>query len=229
MNTKAPIGVLVVDDHAIVREGLCAVLEANADIRVIGDAADGQQAVEKALQLNPDVIVMDIQMPHKNGISAIQDIIAQRPGARIVVLSSFSDDTQIVESVRAGAQGYVLKSDGISELANAIRLAHAGEVSLNPLVARRLVESLTQEVVPRLTERLTIREMAILPLLAQGLTNREIAQRLDISIGTVGGHVSHMISKAGVENRTQLSMLAVQQGLASPYYENGNQLGTPTP
>jgi DNA-binding NarL/FixJ family response regulator len=221
MSTNDPIGVLVVDDHAIVREGLSAVLEANADIRVIGHAADGVQAVEKALQLNPDVIVMDIQMPHKNGISAIQDIIAERPGARIVVLSSFSDDTQIVESVRAGAQGYVLKSDGVSELANAIRLAHAGEVSLNPLVARRLVESLTQEAAPRLTERLTSRELAILPLLAQGLTNREIAQRMGITIGTVGGHVSHMIAKAGVENRTQLSMLAVQQGLASPYYENG--------
>jgi DNA-binding NarL/FixJ family response regulator len=221
MTNNEPIGVLVVDDHAIVREGLCAMLTTKEGINVIGDAADGVEAVEMAFQLNPDVIVMDIQMPRKNGISAIHDIIQRQPQARILVLSSFSDDAQIVESMRAGALGYILKNSGVSELVEAIRQVHAGGAPLNPLVTRRLMETVApSETTLILVQVLTPRELTILPLLARGLTNHEIAARLGISPGTVGGHISRMIAKAGAENRTQLAMLAVQQGLASPYRDN---------
>ncbi len=218
---NAAIGVLIVDDHDIVREGLCAMLESKPGIQVIGEAADGEEAVERALALRPDVILMDLQMPRKNGISAIHDIIARQPQAHILVLSNFSDDAQIVESMRAGAIGYLLKTAKVDELVNAIHRVHAGETPLNPLVARRIIATLapaTNE--PRLVEVLTKREMAILPLVTRGLTNREIGEQLSISTRTVGTHIGNMIRKAEVENRVQLSMLAVRQGLTSVYLDD---------
>lgn len=212
------IRVLIVDDHDIVREGLCAMLETKTGIQVIGEAADGEQAVERALQLNPDVILMDLQMPRKNGISAIHDIIARQPHAHILVLSNFSDDAQIVESLRAGAIGYLLKTAKIDELVDAIHRVHAGETPLNPLVARRIIATLSPtKNEPRLLDVLTKRELIILPLVTRGLTNREIGEQLNISTRTVGTHIGNMIRKAEVENRVQLSMLAVRQGLTSVY------------
>lgn len=212
------IRLLIVDDHAIVREGLVAMLETKTGIQVIGEAADGVEAVEKALLLKPDVILMDLVMPRKNGISAIHDIIERQPAARILVLSSFNEDAQVVESMRAGALGYILKDAKMDELENAIHKVYARESPLNPLVARRLVANLTPpRDEPRLTEILTARELVIIPMVARGLTNREISQQLGISYRTVGTHVSHMIKKAGVDNRTQLSRLALQQGLTSLY------------
>ncbi len=212
------IRVLVVDDHDIVRQGLRAMLESKGGIVVIGEAGDGEQAVIQARLLMPDVILMDLEMPRKNGISAIQDIIAEQPAARILVLSSFSEDSQIVESMRAGALGYLLKTAKLDDLVKAIRQINNGETPLNPLVARRLVVSMSsQRAEPNLLEVLTDRELMILPLVVRGMTNKEIGDRLGIALRTAGTHIGNMIRKAGVENRVQLSMLAVRQGLTSLY------------
>jgi NarL family two-component system response regulator LiaR len=215
------IRVLVVDDHDIVREGLRAMLESKGGIEVIGEAGDGEQAVIQARRLQPDVILMDLEMPRKNGISAIYDIIAEQPDARILVLSSFSDDSQIVESMRAGALGYLLKTAKLDDLTTAIRQIYNGETPLNPLVARRLVASISSpRAEPRLIEVLTDRELMILPMVVRGMTNKEIGDRLGIALRTVGTHIGNMIHKAEVENRVQLSMLAVRQGLTSLYKDN---------
>ena len=212
------IRVLVVDDHDIVRQGLRAMLESKGGIVVIGEAGDGEQAVIQARLLMPDVILMDLEMPRKNGISAIQDIIVEQPAARILVLSSFSEDSQIVESMRAGALGYLLKTAKLEDLVKAIRQINNGETPLNPLVARRLVVTMSsQRAEPNLLEVLTDRELMILPLVVRGMTNKEIGDRLGITLRTVGTHIGNMIRKAGVENRVQLSMLAVRQGLTSLY------------
>ncbi|HRN68608.1 MAG TPA: response regulator transcription factor [Promineifilum sp.] len=212
------IRVLVVDDHAIVRQGLRAMLESKGGIEVIGEAGDGEQAVVQAQLLRPDVILMDLEMPHKSGISATQEIIAAQPDARILILSSFSDDAQIVESMRAGALGYLLKTAKLDDLVNAIRQINEGETPLNPLVARRLLVSISPpRMEPRLLEVLTDRELMILPLVVRGMTNKEIGDRLGIATRTVGTHIGNMIRKAEVDNRVQLSMLAVRQGLTSLY------------
>ena len=212
------IRVLVVDDHAIVRQGLRAMLESKGGIEVIGEAGDGEQAVVQAQLLRPDVILMDLEMPHKSGISATQEIIAAQPDARILILSSFSDDAQIVESMRAGALGYLLKTAKLDDLVNAIRQINEGETPLNPLVARRLLVSISPpRLAPRLLEVFTYRELMILPLVVRGMTNKEIGDRLGIATRTVGTHIGNMIRKAEVDNRVQLSMLAVRQGLTSLY------------
>ena len=214
------IRLLVVDDHLIVREGLCAMLEMREGLIIVGKAADGEEAVEQALALRPDVILMDLQMPRKNGISAIHDIIDQWPDARILVLSSFSEEVQIVESMRAGALGYLLKTARPDELIEGIRRVYAGEMPLDPQVARQLVVTLAPSRAElRLSEELTPRELEILPLVARGCTNQEIADQLGIAPRTVGTHVSNMIHKGGVENRVQLSVLALRQGITSLYGE----------
>lgn len=212
------IRVLVVDDHAIVRQGLRAMLESKGGIEVVGEAGDGEQAIVQAQLLRPDVILMDLEMPHKSGISATQEIIAAQPDARILILSSFSDDAQIVESMRAGALGYLLKTAKLDDLVKAIRQINEGETPLNPLVARRLLVSISPpRMEPRLLEVLTDRELMILPLVVRGMTNKEIGERLGIATRTVGTHIGNMIHKAEVDNRVQLSMLAVRQGLTSLY------------
>jgi len=212
------IRVLVVDDHNVVREGLRAVLESREDIEVIGEAGDGDQAIIQARVLQPDVILMDLEMPRKNGISATYEIMAEQPQARILVLSSFSDESKVAELVQAGAKGYLLKDADAHELVNAIRQVNAGQTPLSPLVARRLIDSMTQSPPePRLVEILTKRELMILPMVVHGMSNKDIGDRLGITLRTVGTHVSHMMQKAEVDNRVQLSMLAVRQGLTSLY------------
>jgi len=218
LNITQKIQILLVDDHEVVREGLRAVLESKGDLQVVGEAGDGIQAVELALRLKPDVILMDIDMPRKNGISAIHDIVVEQPEAKILVLSSFSEDTQIVESMRAGALGYMLKAVGTDALADAIRRVYAGETPLTPLVARRIIATMTPtRSEPRLVEVLTERELMILPLVVRGLSNKDIGLQLGITTRTVGTHITNMMSKAEVENRVQLSMLAVRQGLTSVF------------
>lgn len=212
------IRVLVVDDHNVVREGLRAVLESREDIEVIGEAGDGDQAIIQARVLQPDVILMDLEMPRKNGISATYEIMAEQPQARILVLSSFSDESKVAELVQAGAKGYLLKDADAHELVNAIRQVNAGQMPLSPLVARRLIDSMTQSPPePRLVEILTKRELMILPMVVHGMSNKDIGDRLGITLRTVGTHVSHMMQKAEVDNRVQLSMLAVRQGLTLLY------------
>ena len=218
--TTAPIHLLIVEDQTIVREGLCAMLATKPGLSVAGVAADGEEAVQQALRLRPDVIVMDLLMPKKGGISATQDIIERWPEARVLILTSFSDDAQIIEALRAGAMGYVLKQDVGQELVNAIHQVHAGQSPLNPLVARRLVQSLTTpRVVDTLAERLTDRELEVARLVTRGYDNQRIATTLDISIRTVGTHVANILRKGEVANRTQLARLMLKQGLASLYEE----------
>lgn len=217
------IRVLLADDHTVVREGLRAVLEDREGIQVIGEAGDGEQAVTQARLLQPDVILMDLEMPRKNGITATYEIMAEKPEARILVLSSFSDESQIAESVRAGAMGYLLKNADVDELVDAIRQVHAGEMPLSPLVARRLLNSMSsprEDEEPPLAKLLTDRELTILPLVVQGMSNRDIGDRLGITLRTVGTHVSNMMEKAEVDNRVQLSMLALRQGLTSLYKDS---------
>ncbi len=210
------IRLLIVDDHAIVREGMCAMLEMKEGMRVVGEAGDGFEAVEMALKLSPDVILMDLQMPRKNGIGAIHEIIEQQPDARILVLSNFSEDAQIAESIRAGAQGYLLKTARGEDLVKAIRQVYAGETPLNPFVARRMISSfIPRNDEPRLADVLTERELMILPLVGRGLKNREIGEQLRITERTAGTHIGNMIRKAGVENRVQLTRMAARQGLIS--------------
>jgi len=207
------IRVLLVDDHAIVRQGLIALLETQPEIEVIGEAADGVEAVAQALALNPDVILMDLKMPRKDGISATRDIIRKQPDARILVLSSFSDDAQIVDAIGAGALGYLLKSARMTELVEGIRDVYARKMPLDPVVARQLLLNLGRpQTKPRLSEVLTSRELEVLSLV--------IGERLDITTRTVGTHVGNMIHKAQTENRVQLSLLAVQQGLATGHADD---------
>lgn len=213
-----PISLLIVEDQTIVREGLCAMLSTKPGLSIAGVAADGEEAVRQALQLRPDVIVMDLLMPRKNGIGATQEIVEHWPEARVLILTSFSDDAQIIEALRAGAVGYVLKQDVGQELINAIYQVHAGQSPLNPLVARRLVQSLTTpRVVNTLAEQLTDRELEIARLVSRGYDNQRIAGTLGISIRTVGTHITNILDKADVSNRTQLARLMLKQGLASLY------------
>lgn len=215
-----PIHILIVEDQTIVREGLCAMLSTKPGLSVVGVAADGEEAVPQALRLRPDVIVMDLIMPGKGGICATREIIEQWPEARVLILTSFSDDAQIVDALRAGAVGYVLKQDVGQELVNAIHQVHAGQTPLNPLVARRLVQSLTTpRAINTLAERLTNRELEIARLVARGYDNQRIATALGISIRTVGTHITNILHKADVANRTQLARLMLKQGLASLYEE----------
>jgi two-component system, NarL family, response regulator LiaR len=212
------IRVMLVDDHAVVREGLWAMLETKPGIEVIGEAADGVEAVERARRLKPDVILMDIIMPKKNGVCAIREIREFQPESRILVLSSAADDILVAESLRAGAMGYLLKTAMPNELVDAIKHVHAGETPLDPVVARNLVNKLTDPLPSApLRDILTDRELEVLLLVARGMSNNEIARKLDISVRTVGTHISHILTKAGVENRTQLALIALRQGLVSLY------------
>ncbi len=213
------IHILIVEDQTIVREGLCAMLATKPGLHVAGVAADGEEAVRQALRLRPDVILMDLIMPNKGGIDATREIVAQWPEARILILTSFSDDAQIVEALRAGAQGYVLKQDVGQELVNALCQVYAGQMTLNPLVARQLVRSLATPRAETLNEKLTDREMEIARLVARGHDNQGIADTLGISFRTVGTHVTNILRKAGVTNRTQLALMMLKQGLASLYEE----------
>lgn len=214
------IHILVVDDQSIVREGLCAMLGAKSGLEVIGEASNGEEAVTLAAELKPDVILMDLVMPGKGGVAAIRDIVQDDPEARILVLSGFSEDAQIVESIRAGAQGYILKSARPDELVAAIRQTYAGETPLNPAVARTLVRKLAApSSEPSSGDTLTEREIEILKYVAGGNSNQDIADNLGISVRTVGTHVSHMMSKLGLDNRTQLALYALREGYASLFPE----------
>jgi two-component system, NarL family, response regulator LiaR len=209
----AAIGVLVVDDHAVVREGLRAFLDLQEGIAVVGEAADGLEAVEQAARLDPDVALMDLVMPRLDGVGAIRALRTSAPRTRVIVLTSFLDDEKLLPALRAGAAGYLLKNAEPQELVRAIRAAHAGEVLLDPVVAARLVQTLGAGGDEGPLDRLTPRELEVLRLIGQGYPNKRIAQRLGVAEKTVKTHVGHVFAKLGVTDRTQAAVLAVREGL----------------
>jgi len=211
------IGVLVVEDHSLVREGLCALISAWPDMQVVGEAADGAEAVIHARRLQPDVILMDLVMPRKDGIEAIKEIKAENPTARVLVLTSFAEDKNVYQAIKAGAAGYLLKDTSSRELVQAIRSVHRGEFSLQPAIALKVVRELSRaSSSPQAESTLTDREVKVLELLAQGLSNQEIAQELCISKHTVTTHVSNILSKLHLASRTQAALYAIRKGLVSP-------------
>ncbi|MCA9875811.1 MAG: response regulator transcription factor [Ardenticatenaceae bacterium] len=209
-----PIKILIVEDHHLVREGLVALLDVKPDLEVVGVAADGDEAVQQFRLLQPDVILLDVKMPNKDGISAIREIREENPAARILVLSSFSDVERVRAALEAGAMGYQLKDSSPAELLQSIHAVYQGQMPLHPLVARKILSSsMTPTPSPAATEELTDRETAVLELIAFGYSNREIAQELGISVRTVSTHVSRILSKLNLENRTQAALHAFREGL----------------
>ena len=211
-----PIRVLVVDDHAVVREGLRAFLELQEGIEVVGEAADGQEAVEQAASLRPDVILMDLVMPRLDGLAAMRALREGLSGARVIVLTSFLDDDKLLPALRAGAAGYLLKNAQPQELARAVRAAHAGQALLDPVVAARLVETLAANGGVEPLDRLTPRERQVLLLIGRGFANKRIARELELSEKTVKTYVGHVLAKLGVADRTQAAVVAVRAGLVDP-------------
>jgi two-component system, NarL family, response regulator LiaR len=209
------IRVLIVDDHAVVREGLRAFLELQDGFEVVGEAADGQEAIAAAHELRPDVILMDLVMPRLDGVGAMRELRSQLPDIHVLVLTSFLDDDRLLPAIEAGAAGYLLKDVEPAELARAIRAADAGEAILDPSVAARLVRAIAAGTRPAggELEQLTRREREVLDLLARGRSNKRIAFELGISEKTVKTHVGHLFAKLGVTDRTQAALLAVQHGL----------------
>ena len=216
MTEDKPIRVLVVDDHAIIRKGVKAVLDLVPDIELAGEAENGNQAIKKDLELQPDVILMDLMMPEMDGIACIREIKAQRPDAHILVLTNFAGEDMIFPAIKAGAMGYHLKDSSPEALEEAIRQVFNGEPSLHPLIAKKVLEELhTPEEEQDTSDALTKRELEILTLIAQGLENREIAQKLVVSEATVRTHVSNTLGKLHLASRTQAALYALREGLAS--------------
>lgn len=208
------IRILIADDHAVVREGLRALIASEPGMDVVGEAADGVEAVMGARTLQPDVILLDLLMPRKNGIEAIGEIKQENPEARILVLTSFAEDDKVFPAIKAGALGYLLKDSSPEELLQAIRDTYQGESSLHPAIARKLIRELNRPSdLPPAEEPLTEREVEVLKLVAQGLSNQEIAKKLVIGERTVRTHVSHILDKLHLANRTQAALYAFREGL----------------
>jgi NarL family two-component system response regulator LiaR len=209
-----PIRILIVDDHAVVREGLRAFIQIKPDMEVVGEAADGIEAVEKALKLEPDVILLDIVMPRLDGIRAIEQLNQEGCTARVLVITSFAEDDQIFPAIKAGALGYLLKDSKPHELIQAIRDVNQDEPYLHPTVARKLMDELRREPdLPPTEEPLTERELEVVTLIAQGYSNREISEQLHLSERTVGKYASNILDKLHLANRTQAALYALRMGI----------------
>ncbi len=208
------IRVLVVDDHPVVRRGIRSLLSEEEGIEVIGEAVDGEEALQQAEELRPDVILMDLVMPGMSGIEAIQRITSANPGINVLVMTSFAADDKVFPSIKAGALGYLLKDSDPEDLVRMIRQVHRGELSLHPSIARRVIQELNRPAEEPLTPSpLTPREVEILQLIAQGIENKEIAHRLVLREATVRTHVSNILSKLHLANRVQATLFALRKGL----------------
>jgi NarL family two-component system response regulator LiaR len=207
------IRVLVVDDHAVVREGLRTFLDLQDGIEIVGEAGDGEAAIREAERLRPDVILMDLVMPRLDGVGAMRELRRRLPASRVIVLTSFTQDERLLPAIQAGAAGYLLKNVEPAELARAVRAAHSGGTMLDPTVASRLVEAIAQPAGEEPRERLTAREREVLSLIALGRSNKRIALELGIAEKTVKTHVGHLLAKLDVPDRTQAALLAVREGL----------------
>ena len=204
------IRILVADDHSVVRKGLRMFLSLQSDLEIVGEAADGEEAVAMARQLKPDVVLMDIKMPKMDGIAATEAIRRELPDTEVIALTSVLEDASVVGAVRAGAIGYLLKDTEADELCRAIKAAAAGQVQLSPQAAARLMREVRA---PETPETLSERETDVLRLLAQGYSNKDLAQSLNLSEKTVKTHVSNILGKLGVPSRTQAALYAVRIGL----------------
>ena len=207
------IRILITDDHAVVREGLRTLIGTEPGMEVIGEAADGIEAVQMACELKPDVILMDMVMPRMGGLDAIQKIKEQCPEVQLLVLTSFSDDETVFPAIKAGALGYLLKNTSPDRLLSAIRDVNQGNPSMSPDIANKLMSELQRKSnLPPTKDPLTDREMDVLKLIAEGMANQEIADQLVISEGTVRTHVSNILSKLHLANRTQAALYALREG-----------------
>ncbi|GAB4579433.1 MAG: response regulator transcription factor [Anaerolineales bacterium] len=211
----SPIRILVVDDHPVVRDGVIAMFGTQPDFSVVGEAASGMEAIIKTQALQPDVVLLDLEMPEMDGVEALRRIREINPRVNAVVFTAFDTDERIVSAIRAGAKGYLLKGAPREELFTAIRVVSQGGSLLQPVVATKLLQHISSHSQPELPESLTEREMDVLKLLAQGKTNKEIAGQLFITERTVKFHVSSILGKLGAGNRTEAVTLAAQMGLVT--------------
>jgi NarL family two-component system response regulator LiaR len=207
-----PLRILIADDHAIVREGLEAILNTQSDFSLVGMATNGLEAVSMAEALQPDVILIDLVMPQMDGLAAIQAIRAANPQARILVLTSFADDERVFPAIKAGAMGYLLKDTLRQDLLQAIREVAQGKITLHPEIARRMVREINKPSEPSFNT-LTDREQETLLLIAEGLSNQEVAARMGIHENTVAKYVSSLLDKLGLNSRTQAALYAIRSGL----------------
>jgi DNA-binding NarL/FixJ family response regulator len=223
---QTPVRVMVVDDQQLMRDGISSLLSIQEGIEVVSTAADGKQAIDQALGLQPDVVLMDVRMPGMDGIAATEHIRRQLPNCQVLMLTTFDDEEYIVKALLAGASGYLLKDIPSHDLAHAVQLAHKGIYQLEPSIAGKLVGALTssapagssaqsRDPIPQDDDLLdlTEREVDVLRLVATGATNREIAEELVISVGTVKNHVSNILSCLGLRDRTQAALYAREKGL----------------
>ncbi|MCB9419879.1 MAG: response regulator transcription factor [Ardenticatenaceae bacterium] len=211
-----PIRVFLADDHAVVREGLVALIETEEDMEVVGAAENGEEAVRRVLHYQPDVTLLDLHMPRKGGLEAIVDIKEALPDARILVLTSFGDDENVFTAIKSGALGYLLKDTPPHELIRAIRNVHEGKSALHPDIALKVIRELNRPEEKPLTEDpLTEREVDVLKQVARGLSNEEIAEILVVSERTVRTHVSNILGKLHLANRTQAALYALREGITS--------------
>ncbi|MCC5803706.1 LuxR family two component transcriptional regulator [Bacillus sp. V-88] len=208
------IKVVFVDDHEMVRIGVSSYLSAQSDIDVVGEASDGKEGVQLALELRPDIILMDLVMKEMDGIQATKEIIREWPDAKIIIVTSFLDDDKVYPALEAGAVSYMLKTSKASEIAEAVRKTHNGQSILEPEVTGKMMTRMRQKTVSHPHEELTNRELEILLLMTQGKTNQEIADELFIALKTVKTHVSNILSKLGVQDRTQAVIYAFKHDLA---------------
>jgi len=216
-NERSAIRVLIADDQRLLREGLATLLALTNDIRIVAQASNGNEAISLAKQHQPDVVLMDIQMPHHDGVTATQAIRSALPQTQVIMLTTFADDEYLFAALRAGACGYLLKDIPSEQLADAVRAAHRGESPITPTMARKLVNMVSQQ--PRAlaasewVEPLSDREIEVLNLIAQGLSNKEIAERLVIAEGTAKNHVSNILSKLNAKDRAHAVMRGKELGL----------------
>jgi len=209
------IRLLICDDHAVVRRGLRSLVSVKPEMELIGEAVDGEEAVVMAKKLKPDVIIMDLIMPRKDGVTAIAEIKKKNHGAKILVLTSFSDDKNVFSAIKAGASGYLLKDSSPEELLQAIRDVHQGKSSLHPVIAQKVIQEMHQPSdLPPTDDPLSEREVEVLRNVAQGMSNQQIAQTLEIKEGTVRIHVGNILNKLQLANRTQAALYALREGLA---------------
>jgi NarL family two-component system response regulator LiaR len=204
-----PIRILLVDDHAVVRSGLSKFLLVNKDMQLVAEASDGAEAIQMAGLHKPDVVLMDLMMPGVDGITATREIHQKYPPIKIIALTSFSEQNMVQGALQAGAIGYLQKNVTASELANAIRSAHAGRMTLSPEATQALAQSVTQSHLPG--NELTERERDVLRCMVEGLNNNEIAEKLVVSLGTVKFHISNIFQKLGVDSRVEAVKMAIEQ------------------